>query len=57
MQFYPQQQAEEAQVNPPQIIVQQRKTVEGDDSMEDEGDETQYNDSEVEVSAIDDRAM
>jgi len=57
MQFYPQQQVEEAQVNQPQIIGQKNKSIQGDDSMEDEGDETQYLDSEVEVSEINDRVV
>lgn len=52
MQFYPPQQAEEAQINQPQIIGQRNKSMQGDDSMEDEEDDTQYLNSEVEVSEI-----
>ena len=52
MQFYPPQQAEEAQVDQPQIIGRRNKSVQGDDSMEDEEDDTQYLNSEVEVSEI-----
>ena len=44
-------------MNPPQILVSRNQAVEGDDSMEDEGEETQYLDSEVEVSTIDERVV